>query len=326
MSPRKTKARSSAAPAKTDTSGAAEITVTLFDGTRQPMRSDTEALIRIIDGNQKQLSADFHTGFTFGFRVPFYDNFGDLYTVIAWADGYSQAGFRPVKVTPAVPQTVDLMLLPKNGRYNFRDAMWDRLAQAHPMLRNLLAHGTANDTAARDRYELFMENKPESLAALLNITTAMTGIHLRVGGPLDYFKEPLWDESMAQDRFYAWADRELVDEVKRAASQGLFQPEVGSGFFHKDATCSFKQVQFGEANVQLTFHEGRTRTVDGVDCVVVEPDIDYYKDLAAHALVEVLPNTISGGKTDPRSVYVLRWMAGRHAGVPEFDPPYTIEV
>ena len=78
--------------------------------------------------------------------------------------------------------------------------------------------------------------------------------------------------------------------------------------------------------MQLTFHEGRTRTVDGVDCVVVEPDIDYYKDLAAHALLEVLPNKISGGKTDPRSVYVLRWMAGRHAGVPEFDPPYTIEV
>ncbi len=157
MSPRKTKARGSAAPAKTDTSRAADITVTLFDGTRQPMRSDTEALIRIIDGNQKQLSADFHTGFTFEFRVPFYDNFGDLYTVIAWTDGYSQAGFRPVKVTPAVPQTVDLMLLPKNGRYNFRDAMWDTLAQTHPMLRNLLAHGAANDTTARDRYELFME-------------------------------------------------------------------------------------------------------------------------------------------------------------------------
>jgi hypothetical protein len=24
-----------------------------------------------------------------------------------------------------------------------------------------------------------------------------------------------------------------------------------------------------------------------VDCLVVEPDIDYYKDLAAHALLEV---------------------------------------
>jgi hypothetical protein len=173
-----------------------------------------------------------------------------------------------------------------------------------------------------------LHGKQAGLArALLNITTAMTGIHLRVGGPLDYLKEPLWDESMAHARPLLCLGRSgMVDEVKRAASQGLFQPEVGSGFFHKDATCSFKQVQFGEANEQLTFHEGRTRTVDGVDCVVVEPDIDYYKDLAAHALLEVLPNKISGGKTDPRSVYVLRWMAGRHAGVPEFDPPYTIEV
>jgi RHS repeat-associated protein len=27
--------------------------------------------------------------------------------------------------------------------------------------------------------------------------------------------------------------------------------------------------------------------------------------------------------TDPKQVYVLRWIAGRHAGVPEFAPPYT---
>jgi hypothetical protein len=58
--------------------------------------------------------------------------------------------------------------------------------------------------------------------------------------------------------------------------------------------------------------------------VKVEPDIDYYKDLGAHALLEVVPNKLSGGLTDPRQVYVLRWIAGRRAGVPEFDPLYTI--
>ena len=57
---------------------------------------------------------------------------------------------------------------------------------------------------------------------------------------------------------------------------------------------------------------------------MVEPDIDYYKDLAAHALLEVVANGITGSLTDPRQVYVLRWIAGRHAGVPGFDPPYTI--
>jgi len=53
-------------------------------------------------------------------------------------------------------------------------------------------------------------------------------------------------------------------------------------------------------------------------------DIDYFKDLAAHALLEVLPNALSGGLTNPEEVYVLRWIAGRHAGVAEFKPPYTI--
>jgi hypothetical protein len=30
----------------------------------------------------------------------------------------------------------------------------------------------------------------------------------------------------------------------------------------------------GEANVQLTFHGNNKRTIDGIDCVYVEPDID----------------------------------------------------
>jgi hypothetical protein len=43
-----------------------------------------------------------------------------------------------------------------------------------------------------------------------------------------------------------------------------------------------------------------------------------------HTLLEVIPNAITHGLTDPKEVYVLRWIAGRHAGVPEFTPPYTI--
>ena len=54
-------------------------------------------------------------------------------------------------------------------------------------------------------------------------------------------------------------------------------------------------------------------------------DIDYYKDLLAHALLEVIPNGFTGGLTDPMAVYVLRWVAGQHAGIPQFDPLYTVE-
>jgi hypothetical protein len=56
----------------------------------------------------------------------------------------------------------------------------------------------------------------------------------------------------------------------------------------------------------------------------VEPDIDYYKDLAAHAILEVIYNQITNSLTDPTQVYMLRWIAGKQAGLPEFDPPYRL--
>lgn len=89
----------------------------------------------------------------------------------------------------------------------------------------------------------------------------------------------------------------------------------------RQASNSFSPA---EANVQLTFHEKDTETICGVPCIKVEPDIDYYKDLGAHALLEMIPNAITHGLTDPKKAYVLRWIAGRHAGVPEVAPPYTI--
>jgi hypothetical protein len=143
--------------------------------------------------------------------------------------------------------------------------------------------------------------------------------------PLDYIRELIWDDTMQQDRFFAWADPAMIDQVIQAASHGEFAPEVGTAIFHPGATRSWKQVQFGEANVQLTFHEANTKTVNGLNCVMVEPDIDYYKDPAAHALLEVVTNKLTNSLTDPRQVYVLRWIAGRHAGVPNFEPPYTLE-
>jgi hypothetical protein len=153
----------------------------------------------------------------------------------------------------------------------------------------------------------------------------MEQIHLPIGTPLDYLKEIKWEDSLAQDRFFAYADKALLNQVRIAAQQNIFAPEIGPAFFHPGATSSFKQIQFGEANLQLTFHEGDVRTIGNTECVLVEPDIDYYRDFGAHALLEVLANKLSGGVTDPRTVYSLRWIAGRHAGVPEFDPPYTIE-
>jgi hypothetical protein len=154
----------------------------------------------------------------------------------------------------------------------------------------------------------------------------MSQISLPQDTPLDYIKQLRWDApyAPAQDRFFAWCDIRLIDQVKNAAAAGEFAVENNPGLFHPGATSSWKQIQFGEANVQLTFHENDKTVIGGVDYVMVEPDIDYYQDLGAHAIFEVVPNALTHSLTDPIEVYVLRWIAGRTAGIPEFAPIYTI--
>ncbi len=301
------------------------ITVGVFSGARQPFPAGTDVLLTVRDGNQQQVFRGYVKTPSFTLTgLPFHNNFGDSYTVVAWAKGHAQAGFTPVKVTPAMPALLDLMLVREDAGFNFSDARWGTIRR-NPRYTTLLTAGAASLEAARDRYMDVFENRSAVLACFFNLVTAMADINLPNGTPLDYIREIIWDETMKQDRFFAWADRNIVDQVIRAATTGLFVPEPGTAIFHPGATRSYKQVQFGEANVQLTFHEGDTRTVDGIECIKIEPDIDYYRDLAAHALLEVAANSLTGSLTDPRQVYVLRWMAGRQAGISEFAPPYYLE-
>jgi hypothetical protein len=87
------------------------------------------------------------------------------------------------------------------------------------------------------------------------------------------------------------------------------------------------QIETPTANViheNPRFHENDRNNIGGVDCVMVEADIDYYSDPAAHIIAEVLPHGLTHSLTGPTRVHVLRWMAGRTAGVPEFASLYTI--
>lgn len=300
-----------------------EILVNIFDGRRQPYSDSSALLLTIRDGNQGVVSREEHSTPSTLFRsLKIFNNFADNYTVLAAADGYQDAGFFPVHISPNTLQSVDLMLLPSDNEINFAAATWTLLRQARPKMAALFAAGVADDNAAGQRYsdtEDAQEGEP--LACLLNISTAMDQIQLPQGTVLDYFKTVLWDR-LAPDRFFAFADARILDQVKTATAQGVFEP--APFILHPGATSSFKQTQFGEANVQLTFHENDGQEIDGVNCVLVEPDIDYFKDSGAHLLLEVVVNAF-GSITDPRTVYALRWIAGRRAGVPEFDPLYTIE-
>lgn len=302
----------------------ARITLNVFDGRRQPVSPDLDILITIRDGNLHQLFRDYRKGPTVNFDVPFYNNLFDNYTVIAYAKGYSQAGFTPVQVSPQIPQVVDLMLLPKKATFDLSGASWSKLSDTQSRLTDILKQGAKTAAEASKRYSDLVDAQPAAVACFLNITTAMKAIHLPQDTPLEYIRGLRWDgKSIKQDRFFAYCDRALVDQVKLAVAHGTFKPEPGFEIFHKGATSSYKEVQFGEGNVQLSFHENDPVPEGLEDCVVVEADIDYYKDILAHGLLEVIPNHFAG-PTDPKTAYVLRWIAGRHAGVPEFDPPYVI--
>lgn len=298
--------------------GYARITINVFDGARQPMGPETDLFIRIRDGVQKEIHAKQHRGPSVTFRVPFNNNFQDLYTVLVSADGYRQAGFTPVAVNPDVPQSIDLMLIPR--RFKFRIDPWDELPQA---MRTLMSAGGSGPDDGEASFREFRKNQPVALATMLNILTAMGSALLAHGTPFDYVTEILWDE-VADDRFHAFADARLLDELEVAVSLGVFERSPGSSVFHPGATRSFKQVEFGEANVQLTFHENETATINGVACVKLEPDIDYFRSKVSHTLLEVLPNTLTGGKTDAATAYVLRWIAGQLPGSPPFSPPFRI--
>ena len=293
----------------------------IFDGSRQLFSSPAKFLITITDGNQTQHVRDYFPNNDITFDLPFFDNFGDDYTVLVWADGYQQAGFTPVVLSEQYTKILDIMLIPADPTFNFTDASWDVANGSYPFL------GSDVDNAAgATRYENLRDQNAKALACILNIGEAMSQMPLSQGTPLDYLKEQLWEApyAPAPDRFFAWCDARLIDQVKAATDAGHFAEEKNPGLFHPGATSSWKQIQFGEANVQLTFHEDEKRVIGGIDCVIVEPDIDYYRDLGAHAILEVIPNKLTNSLTEPAQVYVLRWIAGQTAGIPEFAPLYSV--
>jgi len=311
------------------------ILIRLVDGTRQPLRDGIKWSAAIHDGRPpeewRMVNVDGAGPAELVKGLQWFNNLFDSYTVVVSSNGYENTGWMPIHVSPAKPAAVDLMLLEKDSHLNFNGASWQALKSFRPRFAEILSAGISD---APSRYSNLME-QPEGLVlgCLLNLLTAMSQITLPSGkAPIDYFWQPIWDDpnfKMAQDRFFAYVDKAIIDDVVKAGQIGSFAEEKDPGVFHPGATLSYKQTQFDVTNVQLTFHQGNVKTLQGpngpVDCVVIEPDIDYYKDLLAHFFMEVLPNKFTGGLTDPRAVYVLRWMAGKQAGS-DFNPLYTMTV
>ena len=99
-----------------------KIIINFYDGTRQLVPAGTRVLLTVTDGNKKTVFRDFVQEPTVLMKVPFFDNFGDQYTVLASPDKGLDAGFFPVMVSPAIDRPVSLMLLPKESESQFNFA------------------------------------------------------------------------------------------------------------------------------------------------------------------------------------------------------------
>ncbi len=142
--------------------------------------------------------------------------------------------------------------------------------------------------------------------------------HLDLTPALDWFR---------QDRFFAWVDEKIEDAI---TASGLFKKAPDA--LHPGARVSYKQFGFGEANVQITLHPDKGGQVGGVQLIKAEFDIDYFRDQAAHLLLEVFPNHLKrfvfgqGSReslTDPAVAYGLRWMAARQPAAPAQTRPFA---
>ncbi len=312
-----------------------DILVNIVNGQRTPFDAATRLLVTATDGQQKTLFRTFVNANTI--RIPgleVRDNLADRYTILVSAKDHSDAGFTPVVLKANSQQVVALMMMRREADFVFED-----FATIGALINLQTIQGGRTLEEAEPLYERLRQHDKPALACLLNIATALGQITLAPASGLD--QNPLQSlhalrSAPQRDRMFTWADVRFLEQVKDTARtrgdktlSGFVSAPAG---LHPGATVSFKQTDFGEGNVQLSFHEGEKDTVNGVECMVVEADIDYFKDTAAHILLEVFPNTLNSkihGKdsaqslTNPRSVYGLRWIAGRRLGR-EFAPPYVL--
>ncbi len=296
----------------------APVMLSIFDGQGLPFSGPV--VLRVHNGRDIPPISHNATGPHVDISVPFHDGIGDFYAINITSNGY-QPGACFFKANSKVLAQPKVLLIKNNSNPNF--VPWDMLKLELPQVTTFLQIGT-DEKSARANYEEFIVQKPAALACLLNLIQAMQEIDLDGHSPLSYFKAICWDNTMAQDRFFGFADPAIIPIVRAAAAKGEFAEEKDCSTFHRGATCSWKQIAFPVANVQLTFHENDTRLIDGLKCVRIEPDIDLYKDLVEHGFAEVFPNLLTHGLTNPCSVFCLRWATAEDYGGALFNPGYQL--
>ncbi len=298
----------------------AAVTIVLALGAETPFTETLDMLVRVM--NDREVSTSFWAKTpTVQVSLPFHDGPGDAYRIVVYVKGYQQAGAF-VHADATLLPTATMLMIPDHASFVF--PAWTALKARFAATAKLITGGV-DEATAEARYEALGKAKPLALASLMNLSAAMADLELGGGStPIDYIREVIWDDSLAQDRFFGYADPAIIPLIQAAAADHEFAEEKDPQNFHAGATLSYKQTQFDYSNVQLTFHGGDTKTIDGIECVKIEPDMDLYKDLLAHGVGEVIPNLSTGGLTNPLDVLALRWIDAVQGEEPLFDPGYEL--
>lgn len=299
----------------------APVTLTLYSNAQTPFTQTLDMLVRI--ANDKDVARAFWSKTPIlEVNLPFHDGPGDAYRIIVHVNGYENAGAF-VHADPKVHRSLPMLMIPKPAKVNF--PAWADLKVSHPATASLIA-ADVTDAEAEARYTALGTGNPLALACLMNLSSAMQDIGLGAGKtPLDFIRQIIWGDTLAQDRFFAYADPAILPLMEAAATEGEFDRQSAADLhLHPGATRSYKQNQFDYANLQLTFHENDKATIGDVDCIKIEPDMDLYKEQVAHTLAELLPNLIANGKTNPTAILALRWLDAVQSNEPLFDPGYLL--
>jgi len=247
--------------------------------------------------------------------------------------------------------------MPRHASPVFIDSDFQVLTENNDMWRVLFAE--QDKDRADIRYAAIRQKKPFSLAGYFSVAAAVMAYRTPDGNTFFQFYKAIdwsafnedtlesWRQSDApladikyddlfvkpkhgddkqrgleNDRFFAWASVDIIPVLEYLVKIGELKRESCPRLWgHPGATRSYKLVKYKKGNFQITLHEKRTRVIGGVRCLLVETDVDYFKQLFRHTLEEVLPHKLFRGLTNPRKVYVIEWLEQQASGA-DFAPWY----
>jgi hypothetical protein len=160
----------------------------------------------------------------------------------------------------------------------------DRLEEVE----TLLKPGVYEDLAGAERF------------ALLNITARLRSIKVASDHLLSSrFGIRVFD--VFPDRIYFSADASFIEALKELEKKRLF--EVAPASLHRFKDGSYKQLDGGKGNLQVSFAKGSDVNPSDASQVRVDADIDLYRSPIKHLFGEVLVNHLTGSKTDQFRVW-----------------------